>query len=338
MKKYDVIINGAGLAGCVLGYLLRKQNKKVLIIEQKKLKYKDKLCGGILTKKSYDLLSDIYGDSIRNMEFISHNNVNIINSNKELKFDVNLYTISRKELDDFVVEQYLKIGGEILDGTTFSNINFEKKQITIKENIYIYIYSFGHLVGADGTLSSIRKNANKKNQRMNFALEGNLSISDKKIAIYFFDKLKSYGWVIPNNNSTMVGIGDVSGKVKLEEDFTAYLKQIDMKATNAKGAFLPTGNDILLESSDSIKYIGDAAGLISPITGEGIYYAIISAKILSEDFINYKTNMKKIIKRIKSEDVFKNFVYNHRLRNFVFNRENHPLLKKVINKFIEKIL
>lgn len=40
MKHYETIIIGGGISGCILGYLLKKQ-KKVLIIEKTKLEYKN---------------------------------------------------------------------------------------------------------------------------------------------------------------------------------------------------------------------------------------------------------------------------------------------------------
>ena len=56
MENYDTIIIDAGLAGWILGYLLQKNNKNVLIIENQDLIKKNKLFGGIVTKKAYRLL------------------------------------------------------------------------------------------------------------------------------------------------------------------------------------------------------------------------------------------------------------------------------------------
>ncbi len=73
MKKYDVIIIGAGIAGITLGYLLKKQGKKVVIVEKVDIAKKDKLCAGFLTEKSYNLLCDIFNiykqDKIKLLSF-----------------------------------------------------------------------------------------------------------------------------------------------------------------------------------------------------------------------------------------------------------------------------
>ena len=335
-KYYDMIIIGAGLSGCVLGYLLKKQNKKVLIVENKDMKNKSKLCGGLLTEKSYNLLNEIYVNDIENLNFSLYKKNYIINNSKNIEFNnFKTYTINRKDLDDFVLKEYLKLNGKIMDNSKFSDLDIENKEININNEKH----SFNYLIAADGIFSSVRKELTNRNQRKVFALENNF-ITEKfeNLEIHFFDKLKSFGWIIPNIKCTMIGIGDVSGKIKLEEDYNSYLKQLNIKCHNKKGAFLPTGDDILLEYGDFVKFIGDAAGLISPITGEGIFYAITSAKFLSEDFINYKKSMRKNIKQIREESFYKRFVYNYKIRNFIFDRSDKKMFRGIINKFAKKIL
>ena len=47
-SKVDVLIVGAGPAGCSLGLLLRRAGMDVLIAEAKEIRGKNKLCGGVL--------------------------------------------------------------------------------------------------------------------------------------------------------------------------------------------------------------------------------------------------------------------------------------------------
>ena len=88
--------------------------------------------------------------------------------------------------------------------------------------------------------------------------------------------------------------------------------------------------------------IGDAAGLISPITGEGIYYALYSAQALFKHFsknYSYIAVMKNIIKKIKLERLLINIIYNNKIRNFVFNQmDKNNKLSKSIKKYVNKLL
>ncbi|MDE5630373.1 MAG: NAD(P)-binding protein, partial [Bacilli bacterium] len=90
MKKYDCIIIGGGLSGLTLGIQLLKQNKKVLIVEKQDIRKYKKLCGGLLTKKSYDLLSSLI--NIEDLNITKHNKSLFHNENQHFYLDVEIYT------------------------------------------------------------------------------------------------------------------------------------------------------------------------------------------------------------------------------------------------------
>jgi flavin-dependent dehydrogenase len=63
INTFDVIVIGAGPAGSTAAYLLALNGFKVLIID-KAIFPRDKLCGGLLTLKSIKLLEDIFSTSV----------------------------------------------------------------------------------------------------------------------------------------------------------------------------------------------------------------------------------------------------------------------------------
>jgi len=65
--NYDVIIVGGGPAGTTAAYLLDKKGYEVLIIDKKKFP-RNKLCGGLLTKKTLNILSDIYNFNVKDLK------------------------------------------------------------------------------------------------------------------------------------------------------------------------------------------------------------------------------------------------------------------------------
>ena len=68
-----------------------------------------------------------------------------------------------------------------------------------------------------------------------------------------------------------------------------------------RGAFLPTGLDVLLRSGKRSYFVGDAAGLISNITGAGIQYALLSSRLLAEAFLGgtpYEEAMRLITETV----------------------------------------
>ena len=313
MKHYDTIIVGAGLAGCTLGNLLLNQNKTVMILENQDLKKKNKLCGGVVTSKAYRLLFKIYGNKIEEINFKEYDTFKVKNNGfiKEIK-NQSIYTIYRKTLDDFVVSEFLESGGKILDNINFDKIDFKNKIIYISGEPFKY----DNLVGADGVFSKVRNNLTGKNQKMNFAIEKENFTKNEMIQIDFLDHFKGYAWTISNNKTNLIGLGNVYKNKDIKSIFLNYFHIEEDHCM--RGAFLPTGDDILLKKGDTF-FIGDAAGLISPVSGEGIYYAVSSAYNLSKSMNGfYKVRMWKDRFIIFSHRISKLLVYNTYIRNFFY--------------------
>ncbi len=332
MEEYDAIIIGAGLSGCALGKLLLEKKQKVLIIEKEDIN-KKKLCGGLLTEKSYKLLNEIYKDEVKRLSFLEINNFSVKSNDLTLNFhNKKIYTIYRQDLDKFVIKQYLKSGGKLVNKIKYKKIDFKNKIIYTNNNKYKY----NHLIGADGIFSQLRLDLTKKQQEKNLALETFVKKNNQSLQIEFLNDFKGYIWTIPNDNNTILGMGDIFQNINFKNKFEKHLKS----NYKIKGAFLPTGNDILLRK-DNVYFVGDAAGLIFPITGEGIYYALFSAYKLSNNINNnlYQKEMKKEIIKIKKYFYLNKLVYNYKLRNFLFKKYNKSkIITKLINKFIKEIL
>lgn len=313
MECYDTIIVGAGLAGCTLGNLLLNKNEKVLILENQDIKKKNKLCGGIITVKAYKLLCKIYGNKLEKIGFKNFNTFKVKNNSitKEIKNQI-IYSICRKDLDDFVVNEFLKNGGKILDNINYDTIDFKNKIIYISDNSFKY----NNLVGADGIFSKVRKDLTGKKQRMNFAIESKNNSKNEMIQIGFLDYFKGYAWSIPNNKMNLIGLGDISQNKNIKSTFLNYFHLEN--DTSMRGSFLPTGNNIFLKKGNTF-FIGDAAGLASPVIGEGIYYAVSSAYNLSKSMnVFYRCRMLKDRFIIFSHRISKLLIYNTYIRNFFY--------------------
>ena len=332
MKNYDYIIIGAGLAGTTLGLELLKQNKRVLIIEKQDIKKRAKLCGGLLTKKAYKLLSSII--DIDEINITKYNNPIFHNGDKSFSLNLEIFTLNRVDLDNYLFNLYLKKGGKIITGATFSSIDIFKNVITVEKREYSYKY----LIGADGINSTLREFVTHRQQRKHLALEVK-DVPRKDIELYFMKDFKGYAWIIPNYKYSMIGIGEIKkGEKSITYVFDEYLKQLGIKDKDIRGAFLPSGDDFFF-NYQNIFFIGDSAGLASPLTREGIYYALLSAKILSENFNkNYQRKMRKYLVNLYISKFYGLFVYSPFWRNLVFNYHNFFLFRFALNIFFKIVL
>ena len=111
-----------------------------------------------------------------------------------------------------------------------------------------------------------------------------------------FDSLNGYGWVFPKNKHINIGIGELDynpqqnkSKTNLKNVYYNYISTLKkqklipekIKINNIKGGAFPI---IPLNKTYSKKVIlvGDAAGFVNPVSGEGIYYAMASGQLAAE--------------------------------------------------------
>jgi len=305
--KYDVVVVGAGPAGSTAAKCLAEKGLKVLLIDRNTFP-RDKPCGGGLTTrvlKQFPYVIDL-------LDSISYGSITYTTSlEKKLKLIRDkplIATVLRDKFDHGLVKIAIK------KGATFQT---EKKAVDIKisKNGVKVILDNGKeieselVVGCDGINSVIAKKANLYNKKSNTCLsiyqESPMSATQidkyftKKRMIYIFVKaqrISGYGWIFPKKKYVNVGIGEFEPAVdkskpkkNLKETYENYInilkeKKIlpyDFKIENLKGGTLPV---FPLEKTytDRVILCGDSAGFINPITGEGIYYAMVSGEIAAK--------------------------------------------------------
>ncbi|MEM2121149.1 MAG: NAD(P)/FAD-dependent oxidoreductase [Candidatus Woesearchaeota archaeon] len=282
MEYFDVVIVGAGPAGLKCAETLGNSKYKVLVLE-KNSKLGNKICAGGIPKKVVDYLK-IPKEMIDSFpeEIMFH----IKNSNFKIKNDF-LCTIDREKLADFQLAR-------IKD---FKNIELRTKANIqgIRENSILVDgeeINYKFLVGADGSSSIVRKNLGLKTKNMDIAVQFLIPTNKYSDFEIFFDpKLFSawYAWIFPHNNYVSIGCGcnpKIIPSKQLVRNFNEWLEK--NKIDVSKGIY-----EIFIINFDYCGYnfgnkflIGDAAGLASGLTGEGIYQALISGEEVGRIILN----------------------------------------------------
>jgi flavin-dependent dehydrogenase len=111
------------------------------------------------------------------------------------------------------------------------------------------------------------------------------------LRVQFYEKFEGYAWAFPRPDHVSVGI---CGKVGVEpmaalRDRLSAFMQTFGYAPDPRRIFSHLLPSLSIESWDGLRLAGqgwalagDAAGLVDPITGEGIYYAMRSGELLAE--------------------------------------------------------
>lgn len=114
----------------------------------------------------------------------------------------------------------------------------------------------------------------------------------RSIHIFLFAGIQGYGWIFPKANHLNVGVGQVppgvGGLSVLLSRFLDLLKGEDwlpdsFDAANQRGAQLPVGSPHAKIHRERVVLVGDAASCAHPMTGEGIYYGMVSGQLAAEE-------------------------------------------------------
>lgn len=326
MQHFDIIIIGGGPSGAMCGIQLQKLGFSSCIIDKSTFP-RTKLCGGLLTQKTINFLTENC-PNINPQAFIvdSTNSVNFYNNTNKicnLKSRIPFYFTERLKFDSSILTEYKNLGGNIIENTHIKakHICFDTNTITINSNSITYKY----LVGADGCQSVLMQKTDITRFDL-FCIEGETiqtPSTQLDCDIYFNSIKNGYGWRFPKSNYYTIGLGGDNQNKKLKTQAETFFKQIQTEnIINIKGAFIPSGKlPKYANLQKNTLVIGDAAGLVDPITGEGIFYALHSGKLAAQAIFeaNKKkdTNANKIFLKLLKPDL-KEIAFAYKLQKLLF--------------------
>jgi geranylgeranyl reductase family protein len=297
-EEYDVIIVGAGPAGCTVARNLPDEYK-VLMLEKFSIP-RNKPCGGILVEESQNFIktleppSYIYASPKKlNLEYIDIDNKIHAKTKRELinifrpLFDLWLFRTLKKNNHDFVSNV------DIADFTQRQNMI----ELIVRGGVQKKIRT-RYLIGADGALSFVRNKLNhpiRKYVAIQKYFKIDASLHNTIIFLFDNEVTDFYSWIVPKQVSLAIGsavsLQDSVRKFEIfEKKISKMMKLGKNIAVEAQVSMRPQSQNELLLSEGNIFLVGEAAGLITPSFGEGISYALRSGnnivKALNSDFDN----------------------------------------------------
>jgi len=287
---YKVGIIGAGIGGSYLSYCLSKEGVDTIIFDFRGPH--EKICGGGVSYKTierFPIISElpIPRKEIWKSTFISpKERVVTIDLEKPLtifsrmELDYSLLTMAQEAGIHFTKEKVQSFAREGNSWRIFTNTGDYKAEI---------------LVGADGALSRTRRKLSVLAVKEDafFALECFLKAKGDVVIFKFFPDIQGYLWAFPRINNLAVGIvSNHCGKTNvkdIEKRLLHFIERYYPEQTpkiSVQGAYIPLfcadDNKNIRICDKNWALIGDAATFVDPVSGEGIFYAIYSAEILSQ--------------------------------------------------------
>lgn len=317
-QPYDLIIVGAGPAGCAAALYAARYNLKTLLLE-KELFPRDKICGDALSGKSIAILRDLGllekvaalpGASINTITFSSpdHTSFSINLNHSNLKNATKGFVVRRKIFDAFLYQEVRRTRVDCREGFTVTDLVMEDGHVQGVRGIQngsdeIVEIRSRLVLGADGYKSIVAQKTGLYRhdpEHWVVALRGyyrNVTGLTDQIELHFIEEvIPGYFWIFPvENGCANVGIGMLYSAIKKHK---ADLKQMLQQCITSPwfinrfaetellekpvGWNLPVGSLHRRNYGNGFLLLGDAAGLIDPFTGEGIGNALYSGKYAVE--------------------------------------------------------
>lgn len=351
-KQTELGIIGGGLAGLTAAIHLLNEGFSVTLFERYSYP-KHKVCGEFISNEVWNYLQalDLDIESLEptkiNTTMLSTQEGKTITS----KLPLGGFGISRYTLDFYLYQKVIALGGNVIQtsviDTTFSNDIFI---IQTEENKQ---YQFKIVLGAFGKRSTLdikwnRKFIQQKSPWLAVKSHYSLDFADDLVALHNFKGGYCGVSKVENNvlNVCYLVQYDAFKKYKNIDDFqekvlykNKYLKEVFTNGISLFDRQL-TISQISFEDKPKIEnhilMIGDAAGLIHPLCGNGMAVAIHSAKIAAECVTSY---LKKSISREELEIKYVSIWNKTFKKRFQFGKTlSKILLNSYLSNLVMKIL
>ncbi len=271
--SYDVAIVGAGPAGSTAAYRLATAGARVLLVDKAEFP-RDKPCGGGVTGRAARLLpfsiEPVVEDTVTRMDCGLFYRRHISRTARKPI----AYMTQRSRLDHFLLQKAEEAGADVRTGTSANASELDARLV----------------IGADGCNGSSAKQLGLAEQRAHgVALEANYPWEQRFAGAMVLEIAivrGGYGWIFPKGDHVNVGVGgnEAEGpklRAELKRMCEAYGIDPD-SATGTRGYRLPMRAVGTQLARGTTAVIGDAAGLVDPFSGDGMYEAFYSAKLVSE--------------------------------------------------------
>jgi len=376
IHKYDcdVLIVGGGPAGSALAFYLAKQSIKVIVLEAEKFP-RDKICGDAVSAVA---LAELHKMGVTNLDEFAKSNVinDVALFIEQEKITVDLAraedlpfqgrVIPRLQLDNWIYEAAIKAGASFLEHTRLTNYSIDNSCVLaqIKEGRQTKNIKAKIIIGADGSNSTVARilNGNKPSEAYQLLglrayYEGVNGPSDRCDIFFTKDNFPGLFWFFPTGpNTANVGSAMIGSTLPQNQNHVKTLLNNQIKNNKNFAERIGDGKmnqkiygwPLTFQDPKSkvfgtrVLLIGDAAGLINPLSGDGIQYALLSARWASECVIecvtknDFSIDALNVYKKKLDKEMAYDMALSQLLIQVTRNRTFTPLWMEVLKILFER--
>ena len=296
MDAFDAVVVGGGPAGATAADDLASAGHRVLLLDKAG---RIKPCGGAVPPRlirDFAIPQHILKAHVTGARMIAPSERSV-----DMPIDGGYVgMVDRDEFDEFLRERAASHGAERRTGTfeRIDRASHEHAVVVWRDKAGVEQRAFARaIIGADGARSKVAREAGVPKSdkvpcvfayheivRSPAAGEG---FDPARCDVYYQGKLSPdfYAWVFPHGETTSIGVGSARKGFSLRGSVERLRQSSGLAACDlvrGEGAPIPLKPLKTWDNGRDVIVIGDAAGVVAPASGEGIYYAMYSGRLAAE--------------------------------------------------------
>jgi geranylgeranyl diphosphate/geranylgeranyl-bacteriochlorophyllide a reductase len=302
LATYDAIIIGGGPSGATAANDLARQGHHVLLLDKAG---RIKPCGGAIPPRliqQFEIPEDLLVARVKAARMIAP-------SDREVDMPIEggyVGMVDRHQFDEWLRARAVDNGADRITGTFISVtrdtdgmaiVNYRSKSKSDSGDGETHQVRARAVIGADGAISAVaRENVPEAaNLPYVFAYHeivrapkaGDSKFDATRCDVYYQGKHSPdfYGWIFPHGDTVSVGMGTAVKGFSVKDATTrirAAAGLTNVQTLRREGAPIPMKPAKKWDNGRDIVLAGDAAGVVAPASGEGIYYAMLGGRLAAD--------------------------------------------------------